>query len=220
MRVYLYFFIVCTAHKKADLTGYQPYHEKSLLSLVSQGDEKAFEYLMKKYHVGVYSAVLRLTNDQWMAEEVVQDLFLRVWLKRSQLSEIEHFSAWLNKIAQRIALNAIKSSLRKKNDVQSWFTGFYEDLNTADSTKEEHHFAELLKDAVQRLSPRQKEVFTLIKEQGYQREEAARVLNISSETVKTHLEQAMRSIRAYCLSRLDQSTLLVIALIESKFFFN
>jgi RNA polymerase sigma factor (sigma-70 family) len=201
------------------LTGNQQYEEKLLLLRISQGDEKAFAHLMKIYHVGVYSAVVRLTGDRWMAEEVVQDLFLRVWLKRSQLPEVENFHAWLKTIAQHLTLNAIKSSLRKKNSVKDWFAGFYDDMEVVSPTNDPSYLADLLKQAIDKLSPRQNEVIMLVKQQGYQREEVARMLNISSETVKTHLEQAMRNVRAYCLSHLDKSALFIIALLGSKNFF-
>lgn len=198
----------------------QTYDEKALLLRIAKGDETAFEELMRVHHVGVYHAVYRLSGDRWMAEEVVQDLFLKVWLKRTTLPEVVHFRAWLNTIAENMALNAIKQSLRKKNDVKSWVADFYTEVNAGDAASGENHLADILQEAVQRLSPRQRETYILIKEQGYKREEAALRMNVSAETVKTHLEQAMRNIRAYCISRIDKSALFVIAfLIEAKKFF-
>lgn len=193
--------------------------EKELLLQVAKGNEKAFEQLMRLHHIGVYHAAYRLSGDKWMAEEVVQDLFLKVWLKRTILPEIIHFQAWLNTIAENITLNAIKQSLRKKNDVKSWVADFYSEVHGSNTIQEENYLVNILNDAVQQLSPRQRQVYELIKEQGFQREEAAQMMNISSETVKTHLEQALRNIRAYCIARIDSSALLVIAFIEAKKYF-
>lgn len=194
------------------------HNEKELLLRVATGDERAFEQLMEAYHVGVYHAVYRLSGNQWMAEEVVQDLFLKIWLKRTVLTDVTHFRTWLNTIAENMTLNAIKQSLRKKNDVKNWVSEFYTELKV-DGAREEGYFTEILREAVERLSPRQRQAYEYIKEQGYQREEAAREMQVSPETVKTHLEQALRNIRAYCMSRLDSSTLLIIAFIEAKKYF-
>jgi RNA polymerase sigma factor (sigma-70 family) len=73
-----------------------------------------------------------------------------------------------------------------------------------------NEYSRILQAAIDRLPEQQKLVYTLIKKEGYKREEAAEALQLSSETVKTHLAQAMRSIRAYCLAHLDISIALII----------
>ena len=151
-----------------------------------------------------------------MAEEVVQDLFLKVWMKRSILPSLDNFTAWLNTVAENMALNVIKQSLRKKNDVKSWVADFYKEVNQEEM--QENALTDLLEQAVQQLSPRQREAYQLIKEQGYKREEAALQMNVSAETVKSHLEQAMRNIRSYCTSRLDRSIPIILILAEAKKF--
>ncbi|QEC45103.1 RNA polymerase sigma factor [Pseudobacter ginsenosidimutans] len=191
-------------------------NERELLLQIASGDEAAFTQLMRAKHVGVYHAVLRLTGDQWMAEEVVQDLFLKVWMKRTHLPLLDNFTAWLNTVAENMALNVIKQSLRKKNDVKSWVADFYKEVNQEEM--QENALTDLLQQAVQHLSPRQREAYRLIKEQGYKREEAAMQMNVSPETVKTHLEQAMRNIRTYCTSRLDKSIPIILILAEAKKF--
>lgn len=192
------------------------HNEKELLLRVSSGDQSAFGELMRAYHTGIYYAAYRLSGDQWMAEEVVQDIFLKVWLNRSSLSEINNFSAWLITIAGNMTLNAIKQSLRKKNDVKSWAADFYKEVH--DSEPQHSYLTDILQQALQRLSPRQREAYSLIKEQGYQRHEAATKMNVSPETVKTHLEQALRIIRAYCISRINPSLVFILFAAVKNYF--
>ncbi len=207
-----------TQETKRTLLGTElSYNEKEILSQTAKGDEGAFGKLISTYHVGIYHAVYHLTGDRMLAEEVVQDLFLKVWLKRTSLPEIVNFPAWINTIAENMALNAIKQSLRKKNDIKDWVMDFYRAVNDTDIT--ENYLMELLQEAVQQLSPRQRETYLLIKEQGYHRNEAALKMNISPETVKTHLEQALRNVRAYCMARLDRSAIFVIASFAAKNYF-
>jgi RNA polymerase sigma-70 factor (ECF subfamily) len=95
---------------------------------------------------------------------------------------------------------------QKKERVLHLKEGNFHDLLINDNkTEEDISFRDLnaqLQAAVDKLSPQQKQVYRLIKELGYTREEAAHALGLSSETVKTHLDRAMKSIRAFLMADL------------------
>lgn len=178
----------------------QPFNERELLVRIAADDGEAFGQLMRHYHARIYQTVLRISGDEWMAEEVVQDTFLKVWLKRNTLGAVVHFNAWLCTIAENLTFDAIRRAKRKKNTATDWIADFYLHTTT-ESQPDDSKLAETLQEAVDRLPARQKEAFQLIKMQGYKREEAARQMQISPETVKSHLDQAMRSVRAYCVAK-------------------
>lgn len=186
---------------------------------VAAGEPQAFEQLLQQFHAIVYRAAYRLLADEWLAEDIVQEVFLKVWLRRTTLAEISHFSAWLKKVTE----NQLYDHLRKRKLIierpDSWQVML--NLPAAEEegqTGEENHFQELLQQAVSRLPDRQRRVFELIKKEGYSREEAARELAVSPETIKTNLEYAIRSIRAFCLDKLDNTSILVIfSLIFEKY---
>ena len=69
------------------------YNEKELISLVASGDENAFTVLIRHYSDRIYSIAFKLTNSAVLTEEIVQDVFLAVWLKRSDLLQIDKFQA-------------------------------------------------------------------------------------------------------------------------------
>ncbi|MGX5816841.1 RNA polymerase sigma factor [Chitinophaga lutea] len=187
--------------------------DQLLLSRVAAGDTQAFGRLMELYHPVPYQTALRLLDDTWQAEDVVQEIFLKVWLNRDRLGDILNFRAWLITVTTRQVYDHLRSRQRETEQREQW----QRELNVPAETEAPSELAELVHQAKQRLSPKQLTAFSLIKEQGYSRDEAAGIMQISPETVKTHLELAMRSIRAFCLRRLDPGvSALVMALLLKK----
>ena len=179
--------------------------ETELLKLISQGDEKAFASLFNHYRPIIFTTVLRLTDSISISEEIVQDVFLKAWLKRNELPSIRNMGGWLYTIASNLTYNALQKNAREKSklilmnkypDSANFYTN--EDLLV---NKE---FETILKQAVDKLPAKQRQSYRLIKEDGLKRNEAAAQMNVSPETVKANLDAAMKKIRAYILSRILQ----------------
>ena len=189
------------------------HNEKELLELIAKGDEYAFAKLFAHYRDKIYSVAFKLTKSDVIAEEIVQDVFLKIWLMRSNLIEIQNFGAYLfivtrndvYKVLKGIARN-YKNTLLKDND-QSFANNETIDLVM------EKEYQGLLQRAVDRLPNQQKQVYYLVKEQGLKRDEVAHQLNIQPETVKFHLAQAMKNIRAFCMLYIGAFTGFTIFLI-------
>ncbi|MBO9633851.1 MAG: sigma-70 family RNA polymerase sigma factor [Chitinophagaceae bacterium] len=190
----------------------EPIHtEHQLLVRIAAGDEGAFANLFNRYRNKIFSIAYRITTSEQVAEEIVLDVFLKVWLKKEQLPGLEFFTAWLFTVTRNQVFTAMKQMAIRRNAEYSVRHDEY--LNSADVHTEllDKEYQELLREAIARLSPQQKKVYLLIKEQGLKREEAAQELNLSPETVKRHLAEAMQAIRVHCLSRADlYSTLIII----------
>lgn len=190
---------------------FQPlYTEQELLRLVAEGDRNAFTQIYNNYRNKIYSIAYELTESTTVAEEVVQDTFLKIWVKRESLLEVEHFRAYLFTITRNYVFTALKRIARK----ESIEVSAIQDVPLYDHDTEDrvlnNEYTRILQAAIDRLPEQQKQVYNLIKKEGLKREEAAAALHLSPETVKTHLAQAMRSIRTYCLARLDISIALII----------
>lgn len=190
--------------------------QTALLARISSGDEEAFRQVCVHYRPLLYTIIIRLTNKKWMAEEVVQDVFLKIWLKKAELPEIENFGGWIYRIASNLTLNALKKHIREKQKIDHWleFAPVGVEITEPQSDQKDTHW-EILFEAVDRLPPKQRDTFRLIKEQSMKREEAAKVLKVSPETVKWNLDQALRSIRAYCMTRMDSKSLFIVLLLIS-----
>lgn len=190
---------------------FQPlYTEQELLRLVAEGDRNAFTQIYNNYRNKIYSIAYELTESTTVAEEIVQDTFLKIWVKRESLLEVEHFRAYLFTITRNYVFTALKRIARK----ESIEVSAIQDVPLYDHDTEDrvlnNEYTRILQAAIDRLPEQQKQVYNLIKKEGLKREEAAAALHLSPETVKTHLAHAMRSIRTYCLARLDISIALII----------
>jgi RNA polymerase sigma-70 factor (ECF subfamily) len=186
------------------------YNENELLKLIAEGDKNAFTQLYNNYRNKIYSIAFELTESTAVAEEIVQDVFLKIWVKRNTLNEVEHFRAYLFTITRNYVFTALKRIARKESIEVNAMEGaplYYHDTEDRVLNNE---YTRILQAAIDRLPEQQRQVYNLIKTEGLKREEAAAALQLSPETVKSHLAQAMRSVRTYCLARLDVSIALII----------
>ncbi|GAA4332357.1 RNA polymerase sigma-70 factor [Flaviaesturariibacter amylovorans] len=183
--------------------------EPDLLQLVAGGDEAAFATLFHNYRNKIYSIAYELSESHGVAEEIVQDVFLKMWQRRETLGEVQHFKAFLFTVTRNYVFSALKSMAQRKGLEQQAVAGMPTYYSDADNKLVQKEYAQILKKAVDSLPPKQKQVYLLVKEKGYTRNEAAAELQLSPETVKTHLAQAMRGIRASCLAQIDTLLLLL-----------
>ncbi|MNI27321.1 ECF RNA polymerase sigma factor SigE [compost metagenome] len=185
--------------------------DTSILMRVAEGDEVAFKVLFDTYRPNIYTTALRVTNNEWMAEDIVQDTFVKVWIHRQRIPEIANFETWLYVLSKNIALDIIKKKAHYKTysqeEAKNALLRVYPE---ADYLTQDKDFQRLLDEAIERLPTKQKETYRLIREQYLKREEAAEILQVSPETVKSNLDQAMKSIRAYCTAHMKDIPLVLL----------
>jgi RNA polymerase sigma-70 factor (ECF subfamily) len=183
----------------------QPYNEQELIHLIAESDEAAFAKLFDHYRNKIYTVALKLTHSTTVAEEIVEDVFLKIWLRRAVLNEIENFSAYLYTIARNESYKILKQIAKNyKIVLLTESNGLLLDNNTQEYLIE-REFTSLLQKAIDRLPHQQKQVYQLMKEGDLKRGEVAELLEIKPETVKFHLAQAMKNIRTYCMMYLSSS---------------
>jgi RNA polymerase sigma-70 factor (ECF subfamily) len=187
-------------------------NETDLLALVAEGDEKAFGILFHHYRPRIYSYAFHLFRNVGLADELVQEVFLKVWLNRDKLPHILKFEAWVfiiarNQVFDTLKLLAKEASARKQMEhLLDPEANFVEDQII---TKEN----ELrLQNALNHLSPQQKLIFTLSRHQGMKHEEIATRLNISRNTVKTHLVHALKTLKDILHFHSDSALLIIASL--------
>ncbi|MEO8766548.1 MAG: sigma-70 family RNA polymerase sigma factor [Ginsengibacter sp.] len=191
------------------------FNEKQLLELITKDNECAFAGLFKHYKDKIFGIAYKLTKSHVIAEEIVQDVFLKIWLKRTELKSIQNFGAYLFIVTRNESYKVLHEIARnyKLNTITE------EDLLLAPhDLVVEKEYDSLLQNAIKRLPAQQKQVYYLVKDEGLKREEVARQLHIGPETVKFHLAQAMKTIRAFCLLHLEVfiSSLILLPLLRNN----
>jgi RNA polymerase sigma-70 factor (family 1) len=191
----------------------QLHNESELLEQAAAGSEAAFTTLFHLYKDRLYSYILRLTGSPEMAEDVVQDVFLKLWKNRSGLTEITHIRGYLFRMAQHHAINAFKRMAKEALLLANKSLEPHSQLTDVEAILERKEVQEVLHKAVSQLTPQQKLVFTLSREQGLKHEEIARQLNISLSTVNKHMILALRTIREQFSNHPDTLTGFYILLV-------
>ncbi len=176
--------------KKLDLLD-----ERSLLQSVSEGNEQAFRKIFDFYSTKLYNYAFRITDNEEMAEEIVMDAFMKVWINRPVLSEINRFDSYLYTIVRNQAFNAIKRVAHEAQIIKELGFSNTEYQHCTEDTVTYNDYQHLLNHAVEDLPPQQKRVYNLRRNDGLKYDEIAAVLNLSKNTVKAHLKKAVSSLR-------------------------
>jgi len=167
---------------------------KLLLLKVAEGDENAFEKLFKYYSSKLKDYILIITKSSVLTEEIVQDVFLKIWLNRTFLTKIDSFKSYLFVIARNYTFDCLKQINRKKKQEKEWVnTIINHSLNELiESLTDNSH--ERIDTAIKLLPPQQKKIYAL-RIKGMKQAEIAQNLNISTETVKKHTYLATRFLK-------------------------
>jgi RNA polymerase sigma-70 factor (ECF subfamily) len=179
--------------------------DEELVSLIMRGDEKAFTRFYEDFHPMVYGIALKITHSTFLSEEIVQEVFLKIWLRRAELHSIDNIPGYLFTVARNQVFKVLKEIAKNYKTILLEETA---DSNAFSHNQLENKIAEkenslILQKSIDRLPSQQKQVYMLIKGAGYKREEAAEFLQLKPETIKFHLAQAMKNIRSYCALHLD-----------------
>jgi RNA polymerase sigma-70 factor (ECF subfamily) len=171
--------------------------ERALLYQIASGDQRSFTVLFEYYSKTVYPFALKLTRSEELAEEILQEVFLKIWINRQNLSEIENFGAYLNRMTRNYAYNVLRRIAHENLIAFELSQQLTEEVN---NTEEEVNYKDLehsLAQAISCLTPQQKLIYTLCHQEGLKYSEVAGRLNISSSTVHTHMKLALKFIRTY-----------------------
>lgn len=166
---------------------------------------KAFDIIYKKYSRRLYGFVFRYVKQEVDTEEIVQEVFIKIWKSREKIDVYSSFESFLFTIAHNATVN-----LLKKRATEQKYVEHVKSLQRIDETYEltdEIHYKELrqkLQRLLKELSPRQKEIFQLSREKGLSNKEIAEELGISVQTVKNHLVTTLTFLK----SKLDNGLLI------------
>ncbi len=191
--------------------------DEILLANVGKGDKRAFSVLYNRYRHKVYAYGIRVVKSNELAEDILHEVFLKLWLNKS-VAGIKNLDAYLQVVARNLALNVLRK--QKLEELYKQHVRNDEQVYISDTTAEHIHSREtasLIDTAKRLLPPQQRMVYELCKEKGLKYEEVADQLAISKLTVKTHMQLALRALKAYLMAHTD-TALLIVALMQCYFF--
>lgn len=187
-----------------------------LFSKIAAGDESAFGQLFHRYTPRLLPFIKKLTRNDLMAAELVQETFMRLWLQREKLNEIENPSAWIYRIASNVSINYLRSLASRKKLLSG--IAPVEETNGPEILLETKELSRAIQLAIEQLPGQRQKVYRLSREEGLSHQQIADKLDISVNTVKNQIVASLKFIRQ---SINKQKGLPVYALISltAEFFF-
>lgn len=168
--------------------------KNSLLLKIAEGNERAFGQLFKTYDNQLNGYIMSITKSEPLTQEMVQDVFLKIWINRSCLTQINSFKSYLFVIARNHAFDCLKRINREKRREKEWVNIIMKEASNEHEESPAKLFDEKIDEVVRLLPSQQKKVYSL-KRGGMKQVEIAQELNISVETVKKHMSLAMRFLK-------------------------
>lgn len=160
--------------------------------------------------------IVRMVHDSVLAEELVQELFTRIWQKRESRGIAEDFQGYMYRIAQNLVFDFFRK-MKKDRLLMEKFKSMASEVDNSEAMEDmldQRQSIVIINNAIEHLPPQQKKVYKLVKQEGYTYKKAAEEVGISPFTVKEYLSLANKSIRNYLIHHSDAPReLLLVALI-------
>jgi len=169
----------------------------SVLVDLSKGDNKAFELVFATYSSNVFKYLLYILKDVDEAEEVLQNVFLKLWNKREGVLTDRDILPYLLKIANSYAIDVLRRNVRKQNLINAMLFDSIQVERSVEDIFLHKEEVRKLEQAINNLPPKRKEIFKLCKMEGKSYSEVGEILNISPSTISNQLVSAMKYIKSY-----------------------
>ncbi|WP_341837223.1 RNA polymerase sigma-70 factor [Chitinophaga pollutisoli] len=169
--------------------------EQTLLAGIGASDERAFGEIVRHYFPRLLPFAIKITKNRAVAEDIVQEAFLRLWQHRAEYEKIQFLRAWLFTVVSNLSLTYIKRLAREGKFLQH-LRDFGETARS--DVAEQVQYREsgtVIARAVLQLPPQQQQVYRLSRYEGLSIPEIAAHMGLSANTVKNHLVRALQSVR-------------------------
>lgn len=182
--------------------------ERILILDLNKGNEQAFRKLFDTYGNDIYTYSLSLLKSPDSAKEIVQDVFLKVWLKRETINPDQSFKSWVFTIARNLSFNVLQKSVNDKKLKQEIFYQRHEAYSPIDRGIQETEFELLRLKAIDTLPPKRRLIFKMSREEDKSYQEISVVLKISVSTVKNQMSKSLGTVRTFLQANGDLTLLI------------
>ena len=189
--------------------------DRFLVKRLNEGNEKAFDTLFMELHHQVFLYCLKLTKSREAAEEIMQDVFVKVWEKREKISPLFPIRSFIFKITRDLCINYLKK-VSRENSFKEELKSKFEHL-TSDQTENQviyNDYYRIASYAINQLPTQRKKIFEMNRIMGLSNAEIADRLGISKNTVKVQLVKASKFVKAYFSAHTDVTMLLLFLLLN------
>lgn len=187
---------------------------KLLIQELKKGDESVFRVIYDRFHIKLYHYIFRYVKSTHISEELVQEVFIKIWLKRTELDEDKDFISFLFVMTR----NMIYDHLRKEANANSLRRSYLESKELiSDRTSEDlqlKQYEGFLESIIEKLPEQKRKIYTLSRKEGKNNHEISEILGISSKTVRNNLWETLKTIKEQLQPIMEIKIPTVIFLLE------
>jgi RNA polymerase sigma-70 factor (family 1) len=183
--------------------------DQDQLRLIAEGHEQSFRKLYDMYAGKIYTMALGYLKSPVEAQDVVQEIFVKIWEKRGSLTEIDNFPAYLHVITRNLLINHLQKKIPVFSQNESTLQPTSGDRHLPHQQLDYRELTVLISRAIAQLPPRQQQVYRLSREQGLNHQQIAKELSLSYDTVREHMSKALKNIRTSLENQYGQFGLLL-----------
>jgi RNA polymerase sigma-70 factor (ECF subfamily) len=169
--------------------------ESAWIALLAHDSEYAFEHLYGCYSNRIYKLAMRYLKSSELSQEIVQDVFLKLWFERKNIKVDSPLEAWLLTVAKNKLINQFKKLTYERNRQDNYKIQSFTDGSEVEAKLITAQYDKYFTSLINQLPQMQKQVFHFAKIDGLSHNEIATRMNISPLTVKTHIARAMEKIK-------------------------
>lgn len=189
-------------------------NNKLLVIELIEGNEKAFSELFNMFYNDVYAYSLSMLKNEVLAEEIVQDVFLNIWLHRDRLNPDLSFKSYVFTITRNLTFNLISKVANSHKLKEEVFYTSQKSYNPIEDSLAEADYDAIKNKAIEQLPPKRRAIFEMSRNEEMSYEEISKELNISVSTVKGQMSKALAEIRTFLETH--GNVALLISLLSSR----
>ena len=168
--------------------------ERRWIAAILAGDMQSFSCLVAKYEKMAYTIAVRIVENREDAEEVVQEVFIKIWETREFLREDDHFKGLLFIITRNLIFNRHRKNVNEDFYKVTVLAALEEPYDVEEEI-DAHNLQEYIDRLIDELPPRRREIFNLSRKEQKSYKEIAILLNISEKTVENQISEALKYLK-------------------------
>ncbi len=177
--------------------------DHNLLQRVSEGDSSAFVTLYEEITPSLNIFLINYLKCPDMADDVMQEIFIKVWEKRTELPRVDNFRSWIFTITKNHTLNVLKKIAADNAAIVEIIQNYNFASNSPENILLEKEYFQELKKRVEALPSQTQRVFALCREENNTYEQVAEKLGISRNAIKKHIVRANKKLKESFITELN-----------------